>query len=361
MQTAPAQTLCPINPKRLSEPPVEPLISILLANYNYARYIGQSIESVLAQTYRNWELIICDDGSADESPSIIGRFANRDSRIKALYQPNGGHTSALNAAFALCQGEVVCFLDSDDLYLPGKLESVVAACANDPVAGLVIHRVIRVNERRRKQGVWPLSNLPGGWLGPELLKAGGVMPYAPPTSGIALRREIADLLFPLSMEPPLDMCPDQVIMRLAPLLTAVRRMPDALAEYRVHGANSYSGRAVNAQAVKRQLEVSRALWRAQYGLLFAIQPEIAASLSPLEVSQTTALLQYIEAKLLKAPDVAVFHQKLLDASKRQGKDTLLPFWRMSIRLPNFLFRPAINLLLGQSVLKQFVARLKKLA
>jgi glycosyltransferase involved in cell wall biosynthesis len=282
-------------PRPLRALTVEPLVSILLANYNYAAYIGTSIESVLDQTYRNWELIVCDDGSTDESVHVIERYLAVDSRIRLLRKPNGGHTSALNAAFTSARGDIICFLDSDDLFLPGKLEAVVNACGSSPEAGFIAHAVIRVDAQRQRQGVWPLSVHADGWLGTDLLKAGGILPFAPPTSGIALRREIAESVFPISMVPPLHMCPDQVIVRLAPLITLVRRLPEALSEYRLHNANSYAAQGVTIDSIAKQLNVSRALWGDQHRFLSGMNPEIARQLSVPENSPYIALLQYLEA------------------------------------------------------------------
>ena len=81
----------------------------------------------------------------------------RDSRIRLLRQMNGGHGAALNRAFAACRGEVICLLDSDDLFLPEKLERVVSQFRSEPGAGVAVHRVIRVNEMRRAQGVCPCT------------------------------------------------------------------------------------------------------------------------------------------------------------------------------------------------------------
>jgi glycosyltransferase involved in cell wall biosynthesis len=339
-----------------------PLVSILVGNYNYANYIGQTIESVLAQTFTNWELIICDDGSTDRSIAVIEPYLERDQRIRLLRKPNGGHASALNAAFAVCRGELICLLDSDDVYLPKKLERVLQACEADPQKGVIVHRVIRVNESRRRQGVWPLSDsLPDGWYGPTLLRTGGILPYTPPTSGLALRREIAQILFPLPTSPPLHMCPDQVVMRLTPLTTQVGRIPEALAEYRLHRTNTYGQRTISAQSVSRELELSEALWNAQRQFLFRIKPEMAAHLADLDHNCYVALLRYMRAKLCRDPAVGEHHRRFVSVSRHYKQPRWHQFWRASLHIPTTLFQFAANLLLGQGVLKQIAARLKGLA
>src|SRR5450755_4338761 len=132
-----------LEPCALGALPPKPLVSVLLGNYNYENYLAQAIESVLNQSYQNWELVICDDGSTDGSVPLIEGYVQRDRRIQLLRKSNGGHTSALNAAFSRCRGEIVCLLDSDDLFLPTKLEKVAAASAGNPESGLLVHRVLR--------------------------------------------------------------------------------------------------------------------------------------------------------------------------------------------------------------------------
>ncbi|MBI2868956.1 MAG: glycosyltransferase [Chloroflexi bacterium] len=101
------------------------LVSIVLPTYNGARYLRQSIESCLNQTYSNIELIIVDDGSTDDTPDIIGSF--RDSRIKSLkHDKNKGLPHALNTGFAAARGEFLTWTSDDNEYLPQAIEEMVA-------------------------------------------------------------------------------------------------------------------------------------------------------------------------------------------------------------------------------------------
>lgn len=103
----------------------DPLVSVMIVNYNYERYLPEAIESVLSQTYRNFEVVICDDGSKDNSRGVIEAYAARDSRIKPVFQENGGVGSALNSAYAATSGPIISMLDADDLFAPEKLARVV--------------------------------------------------------------------------------------------------------------------------------------------------------------------------------------------------------------------------------------------
>ena len=91
-----------------------PLVSILINNYNYDRFISQAIDSALNQTYPNVEVIVVDDGSTDNSLVVIRNYRDR---ITPVVKNNGGQASALNAGFSICKGEIICLLDADDLCL----------------------------------------------------------------------------------------------------------------------------------------------------------------------------------------------------------------------------------------------------
>jgi teichuronic acid biosynthesis glycosyltransferase TuaG len=101
------------------------LVSVILPAFNAEKYIGQSIQSVLAQTYPNYELIVVDDGSTDSTAQVVRSFHER--RIHYLHKPNNGLPSARNTGIQAAKGELVAFLDSDDLWMERKLELQVDA------------------------------------------------------------------------------------------------------------------------------------------------------------------------------------------------------------------------------------------
>ncbi len=101
-------------------------ISVITAAYNSEKYIINTIESVIGQTYKNWEMLIVDDCSSDSTPEIIKRYANLDKRIKPFYLTrNVGAGEARNVAIKNATGRFLAFVDSDDLWMPTKLESQV--------------------------------------------------------------------------------------------------------------------------------------------------------------------------------------------------------------------------------------------
>ena len=86
----------------------KPLVTILICNYNYGRFLAEAIESALAQTWKNIEVIVVDDGSTDESREILTKYKGK---IRIILKENGGQASAFNAGIAKARGEIVCFLD----------------------------------------------------------------------------------------------------------------------------------------------------------------------------------------------------------------------------------------------------------
>ena len=99
------------------------LVSIITPAYRAASYVGEAIQSVLAQTYSSWEMLIVDDCSPDDTRAVVKEWCARDSRIKLICQEkNGGPAAARNAALEAAQGRWIAFLDSDDVWMPEKLE-----------------------------------------------------------------------------------------------------------------------------------------------------------------------------------------------------------------------------------------------
>lgn len=103
----------------------EKLVSIITPCYNGERYVSQTIESVLAQTYTKWEMLIVDDGSKDNSARIIKDYCKKDSRIKLIQQPNGGSANARNHGIREAKGQYIALLDSDDLWEKNFLDEQI--------------------------------------------------------------------------------------------------------------------------------------------------------------------------------------------------------------------------------------------
>ena len=109
-----------------------PLISVLMPVYNAERYVVEAVESILAQTFRDFEFLIIDDGSTDRSRVILERYAAQDDRIRFISRPNTGLIVALNEGLALARGDLIARMDSDDVSLPERFAVQVAYLREHP-------------------------------------------------------------------------------------------------------------------------------------------------------------------------------------------------------------------------------------
>lgn len=112
-----------------------PQVSVIIPSYNAAEYIVEAVKSVADQTFRDWELLVVDDGSSDDTAELVKPFLS-DPRIRFFHKPNGGAASARNYGIARAHADLIAFLDADDYWLPTKLEKQVAALARFPDVGI---------------------------------------------------------------------------------------------------------------------------------------------------------------------------------------------------------------------------------
>lgn len=121
------------------------LVSVVLPTYNRSRFICESVESALNQTWRNIELIVVDDGSTDNTAEILSRYKN-DIRLKYHYQDNMGQSAARNYGISLARGHYISFLDSDDVWIADKLEKQLEATVNNPEYDIYYGDIILIDE-----------------------------------------------------------------------------------------------------------------------------------------------------------------------------------------------------------------------
>ena len=122
-----------------------PLVSVIIATYNMARYLGDAIASVLDQTYTNLELHVIDDGSTDGTPEVVRRFKD-DPRLHYTWQPNAGQAVAKNRGITESRGEFIGFCDADDMWTPEKLTLQIPLFGKNDRLGLVYSRVVGLVE-----------------------------------------------------------------------------------------------------------------------------------------------------------------------------------------------------------------------
>lgn len=136
-----------------------PLISVLMCAFNAERYIAETVESVLRQTLEDFELVVVDDGSTDDTPGILADFAKRDPRLRIITGPNAGIPQAANVGLAACRGQFIARIDADDIAKPRRLEVQVQYLRDhDLVACGTWHDLIDERGRLLKLLKTPVDN-----------------------------------------------------------------------------------------------------------------------------------------------------------------------------------------------------------
>jgi glycosyltransferase involved in cell wall biosynthesis len=339
----------------------EPLVSILIANYNYERFIGEALESISAQSYPRLEAIVCDDGSVDRSCAVVERHAQRDERIRLLRQPNGGAAAALNNAFRSSSGEIVLLLDADDLFERDKVEVVVKAMrAQD--CGVLVHPLVVVDEVGRAIQLKPaFSRFEAGWIAPTVARRGGRWSYME-ASAVCLRRAVAERLFPIPEE-QFRTWADAYLCTLGAFLTEVGYVDEALARYRIHGANSSGFNSFSEDHGRRAMGGFTRLIAGVNSRL----PELRPDLAPLRVEDNLAYLESrLQADLFGATPRAELARTFATYARRVVRDEIygsarkalsLVFMGGAILVPSRLRARWLTLGLTHSRPKELIRRL----
>ncbi|MDE3184128.1 MAG: glycosyltransferase family 2 protein [Bacteroidota bacterium] len=119
------------------QPAEKAVVSVILPCYNYAHFLGEALDSVLAQSYSHWECIIINDGSPDNTEEIALQYCNKDKRFKYLHKENGGPASARNFGIKLSAGKYILPLDPDDMIAEGFIEKALEIIESDPDVKIV--------------------------------------------------------------------------------------------------------------------------------------------------------------------------------------------------------------------------------
>jgi cellulose synthase/poly-beta-1,6-N-acetylglucosamine synthase-like glycosyltransferase len=205
-------------------------VSLIINNFNYARFLPECIESALAQTYRNYEVLVVDDGSTDDSASVIQRYAGR---LTAVFKQNGGQASAFHEGLKNATGDLVHFLDADDYLKVDCLERVVAVWR--PGVVKVQFPLSVVDEK----GVSVHTRIPSGRMSDrhalKMMHLFGAY-CSPPSSGNVFSRELLDQVLPIPNEAELVFGADAAAIYAAPYFGEIVSINENLGFYRRHGA-----------------------------------------------------------------------------------------------------------------------------
>ncbi len=223
------------------------LVSVVIINYNYGRYLRECIDSVLAQDYEPMEVIVVDDGSTDDSREVIESYSDR---LFASFKQNGGMVTAMNHGFTLTHGAMVIFVDADDYLLPGAVSAHVEALGETGVVRSQTYMTVLNGTSASSE------KIPGGHAGEEnlqslVLKRGPGAYISSPNSGNAWSRDFLMQVFPLP-EDQRTIGSEVFLMDSAPLFGKVVTLNLVKAAYRVHGANMQGhGLGMNLQNIQK--------------------------------------------------------------------------------------------------------------
>lgn len=230
----------------------KPLVSIIINNYNYGRFLGEAIESALNQTYPHLEVIVVDDGSTDNSPKIIAHYKDK---IIPVLKENGGQASAFNAGFAATKGDIICLLDADDIALPEKVAEVVdvfkehpdidwcfhALKVTDIKTGAVLKRVHHDNAYTpitEQQQHKNLSYKCDFRL--HMIQKGKTSFIAPASSGLCFTSSLIKQILPLPVYKAHKTSADRCLTFTAIALSKGFFLDKELTIQRIHGNNAYT-------------------------------------------------------------------------------------------------------------------------
>lgn len=221
-------------------------VSIIVNNFNYAKFLGSAVESALGQTYPNCEVIVVDDGSTDDSRALLEKYRGR---AVLVLKNNGGQASALNAGMQAATGEMIAFLDSDDELFPYAIEKAMDGWHSGVVKVQFPLEVL--DENNQPTGLrMPREALSEGSLMGQFLETGRYV--TSPTSGNLFARDFLEKIFPIPEER--FETADGYINTCAPFYGKIVALDQPLAFYRVHGAslsNAAHGGTVHLSQMQR--------------------------------------------------------------------------------------------------------------
>ncbi|PZD74221.1 putative glycosyltransferase EpsJ [Acaryochloris thomasi RCC1774] len=237
----------------------KPLVTIIINNYNYEQFISDAINSALAQTYHPVEIIVVDDGSTDRSRDVINSYG---SKLNPIFKENGGQASTFNTGFKASQGDVICLLDSDDLFHPEKVLEVVSAFQADENIRWFFHQ-LKVEHLSTKEVIRLSPNRDSGpYDFREPMRAGSSVEFSPPsTSGLCFSRVLLQEILP--MPEAEDIVMSDLYLKLSSMaLYKGFYLNRPLGVVRVHSNNRYTEKR-GRHLLKGNIEITTAYYLRQ--------------------------------------------------------------------------------------------------
>lgn len=339
----------------LNRLPSHPKVSVLITNYNYEEFLPRSIESVLRQSWRPIEIVVSDDGSEDRSCDVVNSYVDQGEPVILVRNSHSGMAGCLNSAFANSTGQIICLLDADDHFMPGKLEAIVSAFQSNADSGFCVHRTQRMDQHGRLGGAFPLlQNLPTGDCTETTIHNSGVLMGLPPTSALSLRREVAEKIIPIPTY--YTGYAEQLIHRIAPLVTSICSIEKPLSSWTQHHRNDQNSSQVKVERLSREIRFMEMLWRDQHRFLLQFNPRLATELQQLQQNALYVKMRYIISRLASEKDSYISHSILCAIPEIKNSYAGI-FWKYSNKLPRPIFKKSIELLETQGGLKHLLGRL----
>lgn len=213
-----------------------PTVSVVITNYNYEKYVGECVASVLEQDLMDLEIVIVDDGSTDASRLVTSSF--EDPRITTLYKQNGGMISSFNTGFSASRGRIVIFLDADDYLNQGALTAHATALSQPGVVRSQGYMAVVDTNGLPTGAKLPGRLAPEGDLRELALVRGPGSFVSTPNSGNAWSRAFLEHVFPLPVVPGVGA--ETFLMDASPLFGNTATLDRLVANYRVHGCSMSS-------------------------------------------------------------------------------------------------------------------------
>jgi glycosyltransferase involved in cell wall biosynthesis len=242
-----------------------PTFSVLIAAYNQADYVLDTLETVAAQNFVDYELVIVNDGSTDDTEARvcawIGGFREgHANRVVFASTANGGQSAAFEHGFGLCSGRYIALLDSDDRWLPEKLARVAEVIAEDAEAGMIMHPLFVIGQDGRRTGdVRPMrAKLSEGDVRREVRET--TRSVVPATTGLVVRADVFRSLVPFPTK-SFRADADAYITFGACLAAPIRAIREPLGEYRMHSEGHYLRRVTTADGLGAWLDMQRIIAR----------------------------------------------------------------------------------------------------
>lgn len=233
-----------------------PLVSVIINNYNYGRFLRNAIDSALNQTYPHTEVIVVDDGSTDNSREIIASYGNQ---IVPVLKENGGQASAFNAGFAASRGDIICILDSDDIFLPEKVVEVVNVFSARQDIGWCFHslRVVNIDTGALLK-VSPKSSSQECDFRLQIKTRGKLTCPQPATSGLCFTRSLLQLMLPMPEAKRVSIG-DHYLRLMSSALSKGFFLAQELAIQKVHSDNAFTLRG-DKQQLGARIYILTAHW-----------------------------------------------------------------------------------------------------